>query len=80
MGDIGNPWSEETTITLEYSDDAGNTYVSAGDVTVTEGEYKSDVSWLSLGQMNAPGRLFRVKDYGALSRIDDIQINTISEN
>lgn len=75
MGDIGHPAVTGDTVTLEYSDDAGNTYVNAGSVALETGEYKTDLAWRSLGQATAPGRLFRVNDTGALARIDDMQVN-----
>lgn len=77
MGDIGQPAVTGDTVTLEYSDDAGQTYVNAGTVAITDTSYKMDVAWRSLGQATAPGRLFRVTDDGALARIDDLQVNVL---
>lgn len=62
-------------VTLEYSDDAGHTFVNAGDLTITEGDYSQRMEWPSLGSYQKPGRLFRVTDYGALQRIDGMEVH-----
>jgi hypothetical protein len=33
------------------------------------------LSWYSLGQIQAPGRLFRITDDGAVARIDGMEMN-----
>ena len=58
------------TVELEYSDDQGKTFTSAGVVTIEDGNFVQDVQWMSLGSMQAPGRVFRVTDVGAIARID----------
>lgn len=63
------------TVTLEYSDDGGSTYVTAGDVEVNVDDYNQDFSWFSLGRIQTPGRLFRITDNGGLARIDNMNIN-----
>lgn len=60
-------------VRLEYSDNLGEDYASAGDIQVTE--YNQEIVWRSLGQVRAPGRLFRIVDTGALPRIDGLEIN-----
>ncbi len=60
------------TIRLEYSDDQGQTYQDAGTVTIVEGQRIQDVQWQSLGAMQAPGRIFRITDTGAVARIDGV--------
>jgi hypothetical protein len=64
-----------TAVTLDYSDDRGANYVSAGTVDVDSGEYNARIDWRSLGSISAPGRLFRVTDYGALRRIDSLDMD-----
>lgn len=59
---------------LFISDDRGASYVSCGSITVEEGAYDQRFDWLSLGSMASPGRLFQVVDYGALIRIDDLEM------
>jgi hypothetical protein len=71
-GSIG---SNAGDVTLEYSDDRGNTYVSAGTVALTDEDYDTRVDWKSLGSLRAPGRIFRVTDTGALKRIDSIDLD-----
>jgi hypothetical protein len=65
----------DPAVTLEYSDDAGRTYVSADTITVTEETASQSYAWRSLGQISAPGRLFRITDNGVFARIDDMTVN-----
>ncbi|QDP50604.1 MAG: putative packaged DNA stabilization protein [Prokaryotic dsDNA virus sp.] len=70
-GSIGDATNEDlVTVNLSFSDDRGNTYNDAGDVTLTQGDYNTRANWRSLGSLTSPGRLLRVTDYGALRRID----------
>ena len=79
-GDVGHPALTGDEVQLEISDDRGETFTSVGNVAIPEGDYSTEMLWTSLGQITAPGRLFRVTDDGALPRIDDLSINSISEN
>lgn len=71
FGSIGSPASDDT-VTLEISDDLGDTYTSMGDLTLDGSSFTTRAHWRSLGSMVAPGRLFRVTDEGALKRIDGL--------
>lgn len=62
-------------ITLEVSDDRGESYWSAGSVEVQPGTFELRVEWQSLGSMRAPGRLFKFTDYGAVHRIDNLELD-----
>lgn len=74
-GDIGSqPDTDNDTVNLEVSDDAGFNYSDFGSITMTAGEYKQRVEWRSLGQITAPGRLFRITDSGSLYRIDGFEM------
>lgn len=75
-GSVGddNPTSS-ATVQLEYSDDGGHTFIDAGTVTITEGQYNMRVEWPSLGSFQKPGRLFRITDFGALQRIDGMEVH-----
>ncbi len=73
--DLGAPAYTGAAVTLEISDDAGNTFTSMGDVTVTLGEFSPEIAWYSLGQITAPGRLFKITDDGAIARIDSLEMN-----
>jgi hypothetical protein len=77
IGDNFGPLTEGFTagITLEYSDDAGKTYDSAGTITVTPSTVDQSYEWLSLGQIEAPGRIFRLTDTGVFTRIDSMTMN-----
>lgn len=62
------------TVRLDYSDDQGRTFRSAESLlsnTVATTPY----SWYSLGQIEAPGRIFRAVDNGVLTRIDSMSMN-----
>lgn len=64
---------------LLISDDRGGSYVSCGTITVEANASDQRFDWLSLGSMNAPGRLFQVVDYGALTRIDDLDMPDVAK-
>lgn len=74
-GSAGSPAETPSSVTLEYSDDAGNAFADAGALTVDSADYTQEFSWRSLGQVRAPGRLFRISDDGALARIDSLDVN-----
>lgn len=73
-GAIGEEASASySTVTLYTSDDNGHTYVNHGSKTVTLTDYTARLEWLSLGQMQAPGRLIKLVDNGALVRVDGLE-------
>lgn len=61
------------TVTLEYSDDSGVTYVTASSIAVDTNQ-DTRLFWRSLGSIKNPGRIFRVTDSGALRRIDSMEM------
>lgn len=63
-----------TSVDLTYSDDRGATFTSAGTITVPQGEIDARLDWRSLGSIKTPGRLFKIQDYGALTRIDSLMM------
>jgi hypothetical protein len=77
IGDNFGPLTDVFTpqITLEYSDDAGKTYHDAGTIEVTPSTVNQPYEWYSLGQIEAPGRLFRLRDTGVFTRIDSLTMN-----
>lgn len=62
-------------IRLETSDDQGRTWLNHGDITIQPDTMDQDYRWYSLGQMQSPGRLFRITDNGILTRIDSLEMN-----
>lgn len=73
--DMGDPAYTGAGVTLYTSDDGGETFDDHGLATVTLGEYSPELSWYSLGQIGAPGRLFKIVDDGAVARIDGMEMN-----
>lgn len=73
--DMGNPAYVGAGVTLYTSDDGGETFDDHGLVTVTPDEFTPELSWYSLGQIGAPGRLFKIVDDGAIMRIDGLEMN-----
>lgn len=67
---LGQPIVAGAAITLDYSDDGGNSYVTAGSVTVDSTDYTQEIAFRSLGLIRAPGRVFRITDNGASVRIN----------
>lgn len=67
-------------VELLISDDRGGSYVSCGTITVEENAYDQRFDWLSLGSMITPGRLFQIVDYGALTRVDDLEIPDVAKS
>lgn len=78
MGSIGeNTDSALTAITLYTSDDEGHNYDEHETIDVATDDFNARVDWNSgLGSFEAPGRLFRVRDFGALQRIDWLEMAT----
>lgn len=63
-----------TAVTLYTSDDLGHTYDAHDTLTIDNANYAARAEWWSLGSFTAPGRLFRVEDYGAFHRIDFLEM------
>ncbi len=68
FGELGDPAT--ATFTLAYSDDLGQTWTTPPAITLTEGNYESEIAWRSLGSFAAPGRIFQLTDVGGFIRID----------
>lgn len=67
---LGSPVTGASAdITLDYSDDWGNSFVTAGAVAIETGNYGQEIAYRSLGLIRAPGRVWRVSDEGAAVRI-----------
>lgn len=73
--DMGDPAYLGAGVTLYTSDDAGVSWDNQGFVGVTPGENSPELAWYSLGQIEAPGRLFKIFDNGAITRIDALEMN-----
>jgi len=75
QGSIGNQTNTAIdTVDLLTSDDRGQTYQDAGAIPITPGNADTRLNWRSVGSMKAPGRIFKLVDYGALKRIDSMDM------
>jgi hypothetical protein len=73
--DMGDPAYLGAGVTLFTSDDGGATFDDHGTVSVTPDFHEPELSWYSLGQAEAPGRLFKIVDDGAITRIDGLTVD-----
>lgn len=73
--DMGDPAYDGAEVNLSISDDAGVTFDDMGNIAVNMGADYPELSWYSLGQITAPGRLFKITDDGAITRIDGLEMN-----
>lgn len=64
----------DLTVRLNISDDRGYTYWNAGTQSVIVGEHDVTLAWSGLGSFTGPGRLFRFYDYGAVYRVDGLDM------
>lgn len=58
------------TVKLSFSDDQGKTFTDAETLTLTLDDFTQRLDWRSLGTMQAPQRIFKITDTGAIARID----------
>lgn len=73
--DMGDPAYDGAGVTLYTSDDGGVTWLDSGTVAINQDVYVPEIAWYSLGQIEAPGRLFMLIDDGAVTRIDCFEMN-----
>jgi hypothetical protein len=73
IADVDDP--TYTDVTLSISDDQGETYTDCGTITVEQDAPNARLHWRSLGSIRNPGRLFKIVDYGALTRIDSLDMD-----
>lgn len=74
-GSIGQFFDEDLAeVRLTYSDDRGVSYVGAQSISVEPDDVEARIFWRSLGSYRSPGRLFKITDYGALARIDSLEM------
>lgn len=70
--EISGPFAP--TISLETSDDNGRTWFNHGELSVNPTDWTLELVWRSLGIIQAPGRLFRFIEYGAMTRVDGVDM------
>ena len=73
--DMGEPAYDGAGVRLEISDDGGVTFEDQGEIEITADANYPELAWYSLGQIEAPGRLFKITNDGAIMRIDGMEMN-----
>lgn len=71
---VGAPTAAAPTISLRWSDDAGQTWSASRSITLVNADYDQELAWRALGVMRAPGRVFEITDVGGVIRIDGADI------
>lgn len=70
----------DSIISLSISDNNGNTWTDMGTILLSTTDTKQELSWLSLGMITAPGRIYQFTDVGGLRRIDDAEAGIEGED
>lgn len=73
-GSMAKPQLTGAEIILSTSDDNGLSWTDHGTVTIEQGNYDQEWSWRSLGLVKSPGKLFRLTDFGASVRLDNLDM------
>lgn len=73
--DLGEPAYEGATVKLSYSDDQGRSFVDSTSIEVRKDDFGQEIFWRSLGSIRPPGRIFKITDDGALTRVDSLDVN-----
>lgn len=71
---LGSPTLTGASITLRTSDDNGYNWVDHGDVVIASGNTTQEISWLGLGLITAPGRIFEISDAGGTCRLSSLDM------
>lgn len=71
---VGDPQLSGAEISLETSDDYGQTFQAHGTITTTVDDFTQEIAWRSIGLIKAPGRIFRIIDNGASVRLDSLDL------
>jgi hypothetical protein len=70
---VADEATEVQPITLAFSDDNGVTYSAEMPITMTDTSTQLLI-WNALGSFSAPGRVFRITDYGGPIRLDGADV------
>lgn len=70
----GAPQADAPTMTLSMSDDQGQTFFDFDTVLVPNDNTDQFFDWRSLGTIGAPGRVFKVTDFGGPLRISGADV------
>lgn len=70
---VGAPSSNPTTLDMSFSDDQGQNFSDPFSITL-DNDNKQQLAYRSLGQITAPGRIFKFKDIGGAVRLNDVTL------
>ena len=70
----GYPTADNPELTLSFSDDNGNTWVTMPAITLESGAFDQNLQFGSLGTFGQPGRIINVSDVGGMVRLSDIDV------
>lgn len=71
----GSPVADGVGVTLRTSDDFGRTWVNHGEKLLIDVSRLYEISWVGLGLITAPGRLFEIIDTGYIHRLDALDVD-----
>jgi hypothetical protein len=61
-----------TTLNMRFSDDNGETWSDYFPISLVNADYSQDLRWASLGNFQAPGRVFEISDDGGPISLDGL--------
>lgn len=76
----GNIGEDGALLQMRFSDDQGRTWSDYYDVPLELENYSQEITWRSLGNISAPGRIFEIRDIGGMIRIDDCNATVDGED
>jgi hypothetical protein len=74
VGDAQSDFAGTAEMTLRISDDQGRSFEDVGTVTLSTTDDDQEITFLSLGSFNMPGRIVELEDLGGPVRIDSAQV------
>lgn len=78
VGDVQS--QRPATVSVRYSDDNGKSWRGPYSIVLDSDDDNQRLAWRSLGTIKAPGRVFEIKDFGGMIRIDDALIDIDGED
>lgn len=70
----GYPTAADSTLTLSFSDDSGETWTTMPSITMGSGDFNQNLQFASLGSFGQPGRIINISDFGGAVRLSDADV------